>query len=70
MTYACHDRTCAAIDCETCNPGCHDPVDCPDCGQTVKASKMQTCQKCGGEYCADCLTDGICNECEKESEVK
>lgn len=63
---SCSDGICGATDCPRCFPMCNEPFECPGCGQTVRQDDVLTCQSCGNDYCADCLTDGVCGECNKE----
>jgi len=68
MPYACHDRLCGAIDCATCHPCYIEPNECHSCGECFNDDDLWRCEKCGENFCKSCVNDGLCSECEKESE--
>jgi len=62
--YDCGDRMCGADDCETCHPGCRDPVICGDCGDEQEKWRTGNCRACGKPLCDACLAvDSLCVAC-------
>lgn len=45
-----------------------EPVHCPGCGMWVELQWTRPCRICRELLCRDCLTEGICANCEPEQE--
>jgi len=39
---------------------------CPDCGEPVCDCCTAVCEDCEEKFCKDCLTDGLCQDCEEQ----
>lgn len=54
--------------CQKCDTtvclGC--AYECPDCGEPVCNRCAALCKECEGRFCKDCLTDGLCQNCEEQ----
>lgn len=46
-----------------------DETCCPNCGETVYKYELQDCQLCGNDCCAECLSNGVCFECDKKRKM-
>lgn len=63
----CTDRTCGALDCETCRPGSRDILHC-DCGAEPMRHESGECLICGAVVCPECWerNAGRCDVCMEE----